>query len=504
MRILRGSKFPPLFGLFALLAGLLTIPLATSPAGASPPTISVGNSPTAVAVDASTDTVYVANSGDGTVSVINGADCNGTSGCSEAAQTVTLGGSPQGLAVNEATNTIYVSNSNGYMYAIDGTVCDGTVTCMGTPQSMNIGGSPSAIAVNPVTDSIYVTNGDGYDQPGFISVINGATCNGTSCSGTPKSVSLTGEGPFAITVDPATNTVYAAAKETLTVINGAKCNGTTTCSGASQTVSDDDLAPGGLSSLSIDQATDTLWDADLYNGTVSSLNVADCDGTTTCPASVDAEIFVTNRSDTALAVDDSTDMVYASVWASNSGVQVLTPGDCDGPNPPCGLASNVNLDNTGDFENIETGDDPLVVAVDATTNTVYVTNEADGTLSILPGAVPSVEVGINGEGGVAVDDATDTAYVADGNAATVSMIDTDALNTESCTFNGLSGCPDVPSVYLGGWASSVAVDDATDTAFVVLEDNDVAMINLQTCNVTVQAGCSDVPPLSQPYGRASR
>jgi DNA-binding beta-propeller fold protein YncE len=47
------------------------------------PTITVGNLPAGVAVDVKTDTVYVTDFGDNTVSVFNGATCNAldTSGC---------------------------------------------------------------------------------------------------------------------------------------------------------------------------------------------------------------------------------------------------------------------------------------------------------------------------------------------------------------------------------------------------------------------------------------
>ena len=40
------------------------------------PTITVGNLPSSIAVDQATDTVYVTNPGDNTVSVFNGATCN--------------------------------------------------------------------------------------------------------------------------------------------------------------------------------------------------------------------------------------------------------------------------------------------------------------------------------------------------------------------------------------------------------------------------------------------
>ena len=53
--------------------------------GQTPPTVTVGNASNleGLAVNPATDTIYVVNTGDDTISVINGATCNGTntSGC---------------------------------------------------------------------------------------------------------------------------------------------------------------------------------------------------------------------------------------------------------------------------------------------------------------------------------------------------------------------------------------------------------------------------------------
>jgi hypothetical protein len=68
-----------------------------------------------VAVDRATDLVYVSNYLDDTVSVINGATCNGTvtSGCHQSPPTIPAGGSPAGLVVNHADHTVYAAD-NGF------------------------------------------------------------------------------------------------------------------------------------------------------------------------------------------------------------------------------------------------------------------------------------------------------------------------------------------------------------------------------------------------------
>src|SRR5665647_2041303 len=95
----------------ALASGLVLAALAPLTAQAATSTyhvtstITVGAYPSGVAVDATTHTVYVANSFDGTVSVINGGAVTST---------ITVGHNPQGVAVDATTHTVYVANANAY------------------------------------------------------------------------------------------------------------------------------------------------------------------------------------------------------------------------------------------------------------------------------------------------------------------------------------------------------------------------------------------------------
>ena len=59
-----------------------------------------------MAVNQATDTVYVSNSGDNTVSVINGETGTVTT-------TIKVGRAPFGVAVNAAAHTTYVTNETG-------------------------------------------------------------------------------------------------------------------------------------------------------------------------------------------------------------------------------------------------------------------------------------------------------------------------------------------------------------------------------------------------------
>ena len=104
---------------------------------------SVGQCTFSLAVSSATDTVYAPSAGsvasgctDGdTVPVINGATCNGTdhSGCGSLAATAKVGRQPEGAAVNDRTHSVYViNNANGdrpgTVSVINGATCNGTNT----------------------------------------------------------------------------------------------------------------------------------------------------------------------------------------------------------------------------------------------------------------------------------------------------------------------------------------------------------------------------------------
>ena len=86
-------------------------------------------------MDEATDTVYVAlkANGDyaGTVAVIDGATCNGTdtTGCGQLSPTVPAGFGVNDVAVDAATGTVYVTNNeDATVSLIDGAICNGRVS----------------------------------------------------------------------------------------------------------------------------------------------------------------------------------------------------------------------------------------------------------------------------------------------------------------------------------------------------------------------------------------
>src|SRR5665647_2003655 len=129
----------------ALASGLVLATLAPLTAQAATSTyqvtstITVGSNPYGVAVDATTNTVYVTNSGGDSVSVINGATGVVT-------DTITVGAGPFGVAVGATTNTIYVTNQFGNSVSvINGAT--GLVT-----STITVGRNPRGVAVNATTN----------------------------------------------------------------------------------------------------------------------------------------------------------------------------------------------------------------------------------------------------------------------------------------------------------------------------------------------------------------
>ena len=188
------------------------------------PQIEVGSNPNAVVVNEDTYTIYVANGGDDTVSVIDGRNntkiddipigepfaigvneetnkiyvdnndtvsvINGTS--NEIMDDIPVG-EPFAIGVNEETNTIYFLNHfNDTVSVIDGTSNE-------IMDEIQVGKGPTDIGVNEETNKIYVAHHDNDT----VSVINGRT--DTKIDDIPV-----GKGPSGIDVNIYTNTIYVA------------------------------------------------------------------------------------------------------------------------------------------------------------------------------------------------------------------------------------------------------------------------------------------------------
>jgi YVTN family beta-propeller protein len=488
-----------------------------------PPTVTVGSGPDGLAVDQATDTVYVANVNDNTVSVINGATCNAsvTTGCSQTPATITVGVQPGVPAVDQATDTVYVPDSNnggaGTVSVIDGKTCNATVRtgCDQNPPAIPVGFSPLAAAVDQATDTVYVPTGPvgSATNLGLVYVLNGSTCNARVTSGCGQSAPTVtvGSNPIGVVVDPVTHSVFVLNDEdsTVSVIDGATCNAVFT-SDCNQRPPD--LATGYFPGyLDVDLATDTVYVSNQDENTVSVLDGGACTLTHQSGCRHAVPTTTVGTAPQGIAVNQATNTVYVGNRSDND-LSVINGALCNASQPSgCGRG----------WPTVGTGPTPQAVAVDQRTDTIYTANsDADNnfsgtTVSVINGAAcnatvtsgcdrapATVTVG-NGPNALAVDQSTDTIYVANINDNTVSVI-----NGGTCNATITSGCgQDPPVIKVGSRPDGVAVDQATDTVYVTNGgDNTVSVINGATCNATITSGCGQSPPTiavgNGPFGAA--
>ena len=192
----------------------------TSGCGQAPGIVKVGKGTFVLAVSRATDTIYAPSTGapafnGHTVAVINGAACNATdhSGCGHLAATVKVGLVPTDAAVNDRTHTVYVANNTlgqtpGTVSVINGATCNGSRTsgCAGRMPTAPVGRSPNNIAVDTRTDTIYVTD----ENSAAVSVLNGAKCRAGMTRSCRSAITqqAVGSVPIGVSVNQRTRTVY--------------------------------------------------------------------------------------------------------------------------------------------------------------------------------------------------------------------------------------------------------------------------------------------------------
>ena len=440
-----------------------------------------GSSPQSIDIDTTTNTLYVADTVKNLISVINAATCSATdlSGCS---QTPTLVPDPSGplyVAVNSITDTVYITNpqlsGNDTVSVLDGATCNGQVTsgCGQALKTVRVGLSPVAIAIDQASDSVYVANVGIIENGDTVSVIDGATCNGTQSSGCGQVQTITvGEGPNWIALDSATHTAYTAnlTDDSVSVINTATCNATVT-SGCDQKTSTVHVGANPWA-LSIDQKLHSVYVANNWDDTVSVLNAATCNATVTSGCHAAPPTVQVGGAPQALLAEPTTGTLYAAN-VLDSTVSVVNVSTCNAATTSGCRSVPLTADVSKPFLNPPT---KLTggVAVDGSTKTVYVANLGAGTVSVVNSATcnaaqrsgctkPTATIDVGGEpGGVAVDQATDTIYVANVQGSTVSVID-----GATCNATNQTGCGQPPAtVNVGDGPYAVVVDEATDTVYV--------------------------------------
>jgi DNA-binding beta-propeller fold protein YncE len=465
----------------------------------------VGSAPLAAAVYERTDTVYVTNGNDGTVSVLNGGRCNArvTRGCRPVA-TVKVGKGPVAAVVNPVTRTLYVANLAGSVSVINAARCNAKITrgCRRPARTVTDKASPSWLDVDSATDTVYVANSV---TPGTVSVIDGAACNGHTgrgCGRVPATVTV-GASPFGLAVDQASDTVYVAnfvnefSGGSVSVINGAACNARIT-SGCGRTPP---AVPTGIGTgfVAVDSALHTVFAANAGDDTLSAINTRTCDGTVTSgcatrPPNLRATSLQGpgyNSFPGGFALLPKAGTAYVVNIGGRNIVSVISINRCNATNTS-GCRAEAPTVPEGEF----------LLSADPATNTLYGANLTQPVIDVinsatcharrLAGCAPAAEIPVPGGANIgAIDHATHTLY-----AAAPSLGKVFAINTATCNAERTSGCASAPpAVKIGAFLEVPAINPATQTMYVSYgaNANKVAVVNAATCNATSTSGCSQTP-----------
>jgi len=381
-------------------------PAAFVPAFAVKGTVSVnvGKYPSAVAVNPKTNKIYVANNKSKNVTVIDG-NTNKTT-------TVAVGHEPVAVAVNQSTNKIYVLNQKGKA-APDAVNADGTGSVTVIDGATNktttvpVDSEPGALAINEQTNKIYVANAGSND----VTVIDGKTNK-------PTNVELQKDGaeqpnlvlgPQDVRVNPVTDTIYVTGSQnnTIAVIDGKTNNFTILLTEGGSPTAPSGLTPTGM-------AVDTTRNK-VYTANLTSNDVTVMDGTTNAMSPVP---LVDVQDPYTVAVNAITNKIYVANLTSKSVTVIdgatnkaVTIGDLPGKphdvvvNP---VTNKIYFPLFVLYRGAQVGDDrqitgliaeldgatnaltfviagitPYAVAVNPTTNKVYVVNQDGNTVTVL-------------------------------------------------------------------------------------------------------------------------
>ena len=363
-----------LLGVAALVLALPAAPGATR-AALSHPEIQVGGFPTGIALDTATDTIYVGNGTTGTLSLIDGKSCNAGNahGCNRHVTAVTAGVDPIGIAVDRTSDTVYVANASGTVAVVDARHCNAANTsgCHVEPASVHVGVNPQFLAVDEKTHTIYVAN----SVSNTVSVIDGRHCNATvrsGCHHVRASIPV-GPAPFAVAVTDGTVYVADLGAPTVAVIDSRACNAeiVTGCGRRPATVSVGSF-PGGIA---VNARTDTIYVTGQASNDVSVIDGRTCNGKVRSGCRVPPSRIAAGVGARGIAVNAVTDTVYVANTAANT-ISVIDGSTCNAAvRSGCSQAAAV----------APVGISPRRVAVDEVTNTVYVTNAGSNSVTMVNG-----------------------------------------------------------------------------------------------------------------------
>jgi DNA-binding beta-propeller fold protein YncE len=487
---------------------------AATTSGCAQPAREVKDSqgPAGLDIDPATDTVYAVNNGDSdngdTVSVINGATCNGTvgSGCGNAPPVTKVGSGAFGIAVDQAHHTVYVASDNdGTVSVINTARCNARVTsgCGQTWPTVTTGANPEFVALDPSSGTVFTVNH--FDDT--LSVINTRTCNGTTtsgCAGRPRNEQATpvrnpgfNSFPNAVTLMPQEKTAYVVnvgGASVVSVVSVSHCNATDTTGCRTEAPS----VPAHEATISADPATGTIYASSTSRPEIDVLNAAACRIGSLAGCTAVAEIPVGHPMANVSVADDITHTLYAAD-PQDGTIAVINIAACSARDT-AGCADKPAVLTIGASPNtpvVNPVTQTLYVSYGSNANQVAVVNAATCNAIRTSGCGQTPAVVNVGDGTVvlAVSTATDTIY-GPNSGMSFSGHTMSVINGATCNSTSRSGCSHLAAtVPVGAGPFGVAVNNRTHTVYVVNNafgdsPGTVSVINGATCNGTVTVGCS--------------
>ena len=349
---------------------------------------------------------------------------------------IPVGEYPTGIAIDPVSRTVYVANgTSGTLSVIDGQRCHARVAgrCPAA-RSFRFGIDPVGIGVLQSRHTLYIV-----DSAKGVSLIDSRTCRAgdlTGCRTVAATVSV-GSDPQFLQVDESTQTIYVAnvRSNTISVIDGARCNVTVTrgCRHVRATIT----TALGPFTFSVDPATDSMYVAHLFEPTVSLIDMSTCNARVITGCRKRPITIAVGDVPGGIAFAESLDTVFVSGQMS-SDVSLIDTRSCNA-RETTGCSRKVGR--------VPSGLGARGVSFDPATETVYVVNTGADSVTVIDGSTcnarvrsgcrnrATTPVGISPRRAVA-DPRTGTVYVTNAASNTVSMID-----THRCNGRHPAGCP---------------------------------------------------------------
>jgi YVTN family beta-propeller protein len=290
--------------------------------GFAPLAIPVGFYPVGTAVNPQTNRIYVANSGNDSVSVLDGAS-------NTLVSTVPVGRLPCAAGVNPMTNRVYISSVNSN----DVSVIDGVTNAV--MATVPVGRGPCAVVVNPPNNRIFVGN---YSD-NSISVVDGNT------NAVVATISLHSL-PAGLGINAVTGRLYAANgfQNSISVIDASTNTGLA-------------KVPVGSvpDAIGVNEATNRIYVGNFFGRSVTVINGDSNAVIATIPVGIGPA---------GIAVDPGTNRIYAANYMSAS-VSVID-----------GFTNTVTA-------TIPIGKIPNGAAVNPSTQRVYIPNSGSNSVSVI-------------------------------------------------------------------------------------------------------------------------